>query len=80
MVMYFSIVFWHLYQTHTYSNNPNDGEMITSHLMFEQQYKTTFLWYIFNVPQENTLSMLSRSYIKRFVWYNLYGSQLAFKF
>ena len=34
-----TFLFWHLYQTHTFSNNLNDREMITSHLMF-----TTFLW------------------------------------
>ena len=26
---------WHLYQTHSFSNNLNDGEMITFYLMFE---------------------------------------------
>ena len=24
---YFSILLWHLYQSHTFSNNPNDGEI-----------------------------------------------------
>ena len=38
------ILFGDLYRTHTFINNLNDGEMITSHLMFELHYKTTFLW------------------------------------
>ena len=29
----FSILFWHLYQIHTFNNNLNEEEMITSHLM-----------------------------------------------
>ena len=37
-----SILFGHLYQTHIFSNNLNDGEMIIFHLMFELHYKTIF--------------------------------------
>ena len=33
MVKYFSILFWHLHQIHTFNNNLNEEEMITSHLM-----------------------------------------------
>ena len=33
-----NFLFWHLYQIHTFSNNLNDEEMITSHLMmFERK-------------------------------------------
>ena len=42
MAIYFFILFGHMYQTHTSSNNLNDGEIMTSHLMFEIHYKTTF--------------------------------------
>ena len=34
----FLFLFWHLYQTQTFSNDLNDGEIITSHLMFEQRF------------------------------------------
>ena len=36
----FSIIFWQLYQIHTFNNN--DEEMRTSHFNFELNYKTTF--------------------------------------
>ena len=32
-IILFSFQFWHLHQTHTFINNLNDEEMITSHLM-----------------------------------------------
>ena len=38
----FSILCWHLYQTQTFNNNLNDGEMITSHSIFELHYKTAY--------------------------------------
>ena len=53
----FLFLFWHLYQTHTFSNDLNDGEMITSHLMFEQCF----------IKQ---LFMIKISYKKHATWQN----------
>ena len=55
---YFSIIFWHLYQTHTYINSLNDREIITSHLIFELHYKTTFLWQKYLCKSCNTRNHL----------------------
>ena len=38
VIIIFSILFRHLHQTYTFINNLNDGEMITSHLIFELHY------------------------------------------
>ena len=41
-----------MYQTHTFSNNLNDREIVASHLMFELRCKTTFydIWRLFQTP------------------------------
>ena len=44
LVIYLSILFWHLDQTNTFTNNLTDGEMTTFHLIFKLHYKTSFSW------------------------------------
>ena len=51
VIIYFSILFHHLYQIYTFSNNLNSERIKTSRLMCELHYQTAFSFFVMKISE-----------------------------